>query len=489
MTASSSLRTGLAWTAVLRWTAQILSWAVTLLLVRLLSREDYGVAGLAGTVAMWIIVLADFGLGGAVVIGEELEETTQRRLHGLAILMGIAAGVLLAALGPAAAVFFRNGDVTKVMVVLACCLATDFARVVPGALAARQLKYPLLAKCELVRSLVQTLVVLGLALSGFGFWSLAVGQLAGSIVNTLLLWRVHPIRPLFDPRGIPKTVFGRARLVLTGSLSWQTYRNVDLWMVGRFLGTGEAGSLSAARSLAYVPIEKLVTVITAVSPGHLVAARDDKGRLKGLFATLTESTFLAVALPLSGLLLTADVAVPLILGDKWVDAINATRWLCLSTTIWTSAMIATQVCHVSEKLRQTSLANLAAVPVSLVAYFIGVTMGGLTGAAAASTIVVLVVSVPTISGALTVSGTSWREFFGFLRSAVVASTSMAVAVTAVKVALPPSLPPSARLAILSSAGAAGAAVTLWFVPSGVLDQVRAWVRMKARVGTHPEPAK
>ncbi|MFO0073395.1 MAG: oligosaccharide flippase family protein, partial [Gemmatimonas sp.] len=86
------MRAGLAWTAGLRWTAQLLSWASTLFLVRLLSREDYGVAGLAGTVALWISVLADFGLAGAIVLGDDLPRAVHRKLHGLAITVGLVAG-------------------------------------------------------------------------------------------------------------------------------------------------------------------------------------------------------------------------------------------------------------------------------------------------------------------------------------------------------------------------------------------------------------
>ncbi|MCA2988108.1 MAG: oligosaccharide flippase family protein [Gemmatimonas sp.] len=474
------MRAGLAWTAGLRWTAQLLSWASTLFLVRLLSREDYGVAGLAGTVALWISVLADFGLAGAIVLGDDLPRAVHRKLHGLAITVGLVAGVALAGLGPAAAVFFRNEAVGKVAIVLAFVMLVDFARVVPGALASRQLQYPEIAKCDLVRSLVQTSAVLLLAISGFGFWSLAVGQLAGSIINTLMLWRVHPIRPDFDPRGVPVGVFGRARLVLMGSLAWQTYRNLDLWLLGRMLGAGAAGSLSAARTLAYVPIEKLVTVITSVAPGYLVAARDDLPRLRMLFGSLTEATFLAVAVPLSGLILTADLAVPIILGDQWADAIPATRWLCVSVMIWTASMIATQLCQMTNKLRQTSLASVVAVPIAAVAYFVGVKLAGLTGAAAASVLVVSVVAVPTVQGALVVSETSWWQFFGFLRSAALASTAMASVVLPLRMFLPGKLGPMLSLLILVVAGAIVTAAALWFTPSGVVAEAREWLVGKLR---------
>ncbi|MCZ8204105.1 oligosaccharide flippase family protein [Gemmatimonas sp.] len=474
------MRAGLAWTAVLRWTAQLLSWASTLFLVRLLSREDYGIAGLAGTVAVWISVLADFGLAGAIVLGDELPRAVHRKLHGLAITIGLVAGVALAGLGPAAALFFRNDAVAGVAIVLSFVTVADFARVVPGALASRELKYPQIATCDLVRSLVQTISVLSLAIAGFGFWSLALGQLAGSIVNTIMLWRVRPVRPDFDPRGVPVGVFGRARLVLMGSLAWQTYRNLDLWLLGRMLGAGAAGSLSAARTLAYVPIEKLVTVVTSVAPGHLVAARDDLSRLRMLFGSLTEATFLAVAVPLTGLILTADLAVPIILGDQWTDAVPATRWLCVSVMIWTASMIATQVCQMTNKLRQTSLASVLAVPVAAVAYFAGIKLAGLTGAAAASVLVVLVVALPTVQGALVVSETNWWQFFGFLRPAALASAAMTGVLLPLRLLLPGKLGPMLTLLILTAAGAIVTGAALWFTPSGVVADARNWLVKKLR---------
>ncbi len=104
-------------------------------------------------------------------------------------------------------------------------------------------------------------------------------------------------------------------------------------------------------------------------------------RLRMLFGSLTEATFLAVAVPLSGIILTADLAVPIILGDQWADAIPATRWLCVSVMIWTASMIATQLCQMTNKLRQTSLASVVAVPIAAVAYFVSDAAGYVTGIA------------------------------------------------------------------------------------------------------------
>ena len=38
---------GLAWTAGMKWGAQIFSWASTLIVARLLNPEDYGLVGMA----------------------------------------------------------------------------------------------------------------------------------------------------------------------------------------------------------------------------------------------------------------------------------------------------------------------------------------------------------------------------------------------------------------------------------------------------------
>ena len=72
---------GLAWTAGAKWATQILTWASLLAVARLLSPSDYGVGQMAGTLTVVSNVMAEFGIGTAVLHMPELSRKTLAQLH------------------------------------------------------------------------------------------------------------------------------------------------------------------------------------------------------------------------------------------------------------------------------------------------------------------------------------------------------------------------------------------------------------------------
>ena len=83
-----SLVQGIAWTAGLKWVAQIFSWAATLIVARLLTREDYGLVAMATVVLGLISLVNEFGLGAAVIKRRDLSEHQIAQISGLCVVSG-----------------------------------------------------------------------------------------------------------------------------------------------------------------------------------------------------------------------------------------------------------------------------------------------------------------------------------------------------------------------------------------------------------------
>ena len=58
---------GLAWSAAGRFSAQLITWAITIVVIRLLTPDDYGLMTLAGVFVAFLAMLSELGLGAAVV--------------------------------------------------------------------------------------------------------------------------------------------------------------------------------------------------------------------------------------------------------------------------------------------------------------------------------------------------------------------------------------------------------------------------------------
>src|SRR6185503_15854934 len=108
-----------------------LTWAVTLLVIRLLSPRDYGIVGMTTFFVAVTSVAAEFGIGSALLALKELPLSTARQLHTIAIGTGALATLLSAAMAWPLSRYFQEPALTYVLMVLGLSFCFDGLRVVP----------------------------------------------------------------------------------------------------------------------------------------------------------------------------------------------------------------------------------------------------------------------------------------------------------------------------------------------------------------------
>src|SRR5215471_18021769 len=84
----NSLVKGIAWTGGIKWFSQILSWVSTLIVVRLLKPEDYGLVGMATVYLGLVALINEFGLGSSIVMLGKLEQKQISQINALSVLFG-----------------------------------------------------------------------------------------------------------------------------------------------------------------------------------------------------------------------------------------------------------------------------------------------------------------------------------------------------------------------------------------------------------------
>src|SRR6185369_16249399 len=95
-----SLLRGIAWTGGVKTATQILSWLTTLVVARLLSPNDYGIAGMAMVYVGFVQLVNEFGLSAAVVQRRDLTDQQIAKLGGLSILLGVGLCLVSIAIAP-----------------------------------------------------------------------------------------------------------------------------------------------------------------------------------------------------------------------------------------------------------------------------------------------------------------------------------------------------------------------------------------------------
>lgn len=309
---------GVMWTGGGQILRQLMQVGSTLVLVRLLVPDDFGVLGMAMFFVGIGQLLADFGIGSALIQTRSDDRVVLSTCFWLNLAVAATLAALMLGGSPFIGDFYHRPDLVPVVAVLSLNLLLAGLQVVPAALLYRDMRFSDLARAQVLGSLVGGTAAIALAWAGAGVWALVAQPLVGSSVNLLICWRAGRWLPRFEfswPRAAPLARFSAA--LLATNLVGYGNRNVDGLLIGRFLGAVPLGQYSLAIQLMLYPLQQVSSVIVRVMFPALVHIKDDLPRLRAAY--LKAIGFIAfITFPImGGLFALADPFVLVVFGPNW----------------------------------------------------------------------------------------------------------------------------------------------------------------------------
>lgn len=313
---------GLYWVGGTRLVGQVLTWAITIVVIRILSPGDYGILAMAMVFMGLLTLVAEAGLGSTLVQLPELDDLTLRRTFGAVILIDLALFALQFAAAPLVARFFEEERLIAIIRVLALQFLLMIFTVIPGALLSRKLDFKQQSMIGLAASICGSLTSLALALSGFGVWALVISSLVVSFVNAVALNIVVPSLhwPDFSFKGMRRLiVFGGE--ITAARVLYFVYSQSDIFIGGRLLGKELLGFYSISLHLASLPVQKISSVVNQIAfPAFAEAQRDPDSVPRHMIKGIRILSFFALPV-LWGVASIAPEIVRVLLGPKWDAAV------------------------------------------------------------------------------------------------------------------------------------------------------------------------
>jgi len=162
----------LLWLGSANLLGQAISWLSTMVVIRLLSPEDYGLMAMAGLTIGCPLLIGDLGVGAVVIQSPTLTEPRLRALFGASLLTYITAAVLTYHAAPPLAAFFAEPRLVPIIRALSLCFVFVGFYALPQSLLVRDMQFDRKATVDVLTALVSSLVSLTLAATGWGVWSL-----------------------------------------------------------------------------------------------------------------------------------------------------------------------------------------------------------------------------------------------------------------------------------------------------------------------------
>jgi teichuronic acid exporter len=325
------IRSGARWLGATKVIAQTYTWILTVITMRLLSPDVYGLLAIATIFVSFLALFEELGIRVKLVQMKEYTLEYVRSVYGLSIVVNLTLALALIVFSPLIAAFFNREELALVVAVLAMQFILSSFAVIPDVMLKRELNFSRLALIDLAQGMTGATVTLVLAWLGEGVWALVFGTIAATLVRTVGLLVASPFKslPSFKFRGLGETLqFGG--IVTAQRLVWWTYSNVDRVLIGRFFDTHSLGIYSAGSQLATMPLDKIGNMLNVLSFTGLARAKDDEAQFRHFLvraATLVSVTLFPIFF---GIAVVANELVPLVFGNRWAGMEEVAAIIALS---------------------------------------------------------------------------------------------------------------------------------------------------------------
>ncbi|SDY49941.1 lipopolysaccharide biosynthesis protein [Nitrosomonas halophila] len=321
---------GLKWTAGGKLVAQIITWAITLVVIRLLTPEDYGLLAMASVFVAFMLMMSEAGLAPALIQKQDLSETSLRNVFAIVIVINLGLMLLLNLLAPAMANFFDEDRLIPILQVLSLRFLLSIFGTLPSVRLYRDLKFKHLSLMHLAATILGSILTLILAFVGLGVWALVLGNLLTSLFNVVTLNVIAPIRllPNFSLQGMRSLLVFGGNITLS-RLLWFFFTQIDVIIVGKLLGKEMLGFYSVSMQLASLPVQRVSSIVNQVAFPVFSRIQSNLDQFRQFVLKAIRILSLIAFPVLWGISSVANEMVLLLLGEKWETAILPLQLLAL----------------------------------------------------------------------------------------------------------------------------------------------------------------
>ena len=311
------------------------TFLVGLILARLLTPAEYGIMAM---IAIFIAVsntIVDSGFSNALIRKVRIDRVDYNTVFVFNLIVSIVLYILLYTSAPAISLFFKESVLTNVLRVIGLILIVNALGIIPRTILVRGIDFKTQPKVYIISSVSSGLVGVGMAIMGFGVWSLVWQQLSRQILNSLFLWIFCKWIPQweFSIKSF-KEMFGFGYKLLLSGLLDTLYKNIYYVIIGRCYSPAQLGQYSRAEQFNMIFSSNLTSIVQRVSYPVLSSIQEEPERLREAYRQIIKTTMLVTFACMLGLAAVAKPLIIILIGEKWLPAVSFLQIICFSGMLY-----------------------------------------------------------------------------------------------------------------------------------------------------------
>lgn len=370
----SQTKSGLIWTGVEKLLVQSIGFVQGVILARILSPGDFGLAAMLGIFLAVGNALADSGISDAL-IAFGCSRRTERRVLCWNVGLALLLYVLLALSAPWVADFYGQPVLRKLLWVMAATLPLNAACVIGNARLHRGMRFGVLSRCNILLGVFSFVLGLVLALAGWGVWAIAWMNVGWSGARLVALAFIAP-----RDESIPVAGDGQScRALLTYGfrlaacdLISVVYNNCFALVIGKAFGAAAVGIYNRGQRWTQLAGDAVNESIGRVSFAAFSRGEGSASRFLLLNLALVWPCLLVLGV-------FATPIVRLVLGETWLPCVPYLRILLVGAAFTPVSTVAVNVLKASGRADLVLKAEALKRPLGFAYLAAGIISGGIIG--------------------------------------------------------------------------------------------------------------
>lgn len=367
---------GTFWSATDAFLGQGVLFLVGIVLARLLSPEEYGLIGIATIFTTVMYGIMDCGFSSALIRKQEVTEKDYNTLFFFNFVVSLFLFTLLFIGAPWIARFFERPQLLALIRVMGGILILQSLCIVHETILKRRIDFKTRTKASFISSFISGIVGIGMALAGFGVWSLAGQQLSRQLIYSICLWVFNRWYPKW--KGSIDSLrymwwFGW-KLLLSGLLN-NLWNELNKVVVSKYYSPAMLGQYTKAYEFAKIFSTNFTSITQRVTFPALAQVQKDKVRMVSAYRRVIKTTMFVTVNCMFFLGAISEPLLYCLIGPKWHIATTFLPLICLYSSMYPLQAINLNMLNILGRTDIFLYLEIAKKIVLLVPLFIGAFIG------------------------------------------------------------------------------------------------------------------
>lgn len=378
---NKDIMNNMGWQFLQKFSTQIVTFMVGLVLARLLTPDEYGIVAIVQLIVTFFDAFSSRGFNQALIQKKDPDDLDYSTVCWFNIGLNVVFFVGLFLLAPVIAAFYDDQRLTLMIRVVSARLIITGYNTLQNTFVQKNMLFKKLLWPSIIGATVSAVVGVTLALTGAGAWALIFQTLAGTITNTVVLFFSIEWRPQF--KFSFQRLKGMSRYgisMLLTSLIESVYNELRGLMIGKMYSTADLAYHDKGRQ---IPTLVMSNVQDSVSSVFFAALTHENSR-EDINQKVRDNMGIMVFVMGPLLIGLASVSHPLITflyAEKWVGAVPYLKMYCLSYLSWVIQIPVLQALNAIGKADTTLKITITHCVIGLVLLFAMASIGPVAVAA------------------------------------------------------------------------------------------------------------